>query len=353
MFTQVFSGVLDAFSQDLAIDMGTGNTYLHVAGRGVVCREPTVVAVFQNRRGERQVIAVGTEAKAMLGRTPSDIQVVRPVRDGVIADFEIAEALLRHLLHQVVGQSPVVRPNAMVCIPYGTTEVEKRAMRESAESAGVRHVHLVEEPIAAAVGLGMNIAEAQGNMVVDVGAGTTEISVLSMSDIVYARTLRVAGDVFDDALARYLRVQHGLFVGPRTAEALKIQLGSAVRPRNPRTLMVKGRDLSSGFPRALEVHAEEVYLALMDSIHLIVEGVLGALEKTPPELAGDIVDRGIVLTGGGAMLQGLDRALREATGIPVILAEDPMAVVVTGCARAMETRQEVEVTGMLRLSTAY
>ena len=346
MFSSVFSGVLDAFSQDLAIDLGTGNTYIHVKGRGVVCREPTVVAVFQNRRGERQVIAVGREAKAMLGRTPGDIQVIRPVRDGVIADFEIAEALLSHLLHQVVGRSPVVGPNAMVCIPHGTTEVEKRAMRESAEAAGARVVHLAESPIAAAIGAGMDISEAEGNMVIDIGAGTTEISVLSMSDIVYARSLRVAGESLDDALVQYLRRQHGLLIGPRTAEELKIRLGCAQPPKTVETMEVKGRDLASGFPRSMEVGSDEVRVALADSVRLVLEGVLHALEKTPPELASDIVDRGIVLTGGGALLRGMDRALRETTGVPVIVAEDPLAVVVSGSARMLEGRLEIETTGL-------
>jgi rod shape-determining protein MreB len=346
MFSSVFSGVLDAFSQDIAIDLGTGNTYIHVKGRGVVCREPTVVAVFQDRRGERQVIAVGGEAKCMLGRTPSDIQVIRPVREGVIADFEIAEALLCHLLHQVVGRSPVVGPNAMVCIPHGTTEVEKRAMRESAEAAGARVVHLVESPIAAAIGVGMEIGEAEGNMVVDMGAGTTEVSVLSMSDIVYSRSLRVAGESLDAALVQYLRQQYGLLIGPRTAEDLKIRLGCARPPTEVQYMVVKGRDLASGFPRALKLGSDEVHLALVDSVRLVLEGVHHALEKTPPELASDIVDRGIVLTGGGALLRGMDRALRESTGVPVIVAEDSLAALVSGSARVLEGRLETETTGL-------
>ena len=344
MFTHVLSGVLDAFSQDIAIDLGTTHTFLYVQGRGVVCREPTMVAVHQNRRGDRQVIAVGREAKRMRGRTPSDIQVISPVRDGVIADFQITEALLRHLIIQVVGRSPVVGPNAMVCIPYGTTEVERRAMRESAEAAGARCVSLVDEPLAAAVGLGMDLSEPRGNMVVDVGGGTCEVSVLSLSGVVYARSVKVAGDQMDEAIVQHVRRHYGLLIGRATAEAAKIRFGSLAGPLGTQNVIVKGRDLASGFPRAVEFSQEELRMALADTGRLIAETVLTTLEKTPPELAGDIVDQGIVLIGGGAMLRGLDRVLRDATGIPAILAEDPMAAMVVGSGRVMEEEWVFEDT---------
>jgi len=331
----VFSGVLDAFSQDLAIDLGTSNTYIYAKGRGVVCREPSVVAVHQNARGERQVIAVGREAKAMLGRTPWDIQVVRPVRDGVIADFEITEAMLRYLLRGLSFKGQL-KPRAIVSIPYGTTEVERRAMRECAESAGLRQVQLIEEPLAAAIGVGMNIGQPQGHMLIDVGGGTTEVAVVSMSEIVYSRSIRVGGDQMDDSIIQYLKRSEGLFVGPRTAEELKIRLASALREKRGMSAWVKGRDLASGYPRAVRIRSEQVEEAVSECVQLIVETVLATLDKTPPELASDIVDTGIVLTGGSALLRHLDRALAMATGVPIVRAEDPMSTVVAGSFTAFE-----------------
>jgi rod shape-determining protein MreB len=335
MFQNVFSGVLDVFTQDLAIDMGTSNTYIYSKGRGVVCREPSVVAVHQSARGERQVIAVGREAKAMLGRTPWDIQVVRPIRDGVIADFEITEAMLRYLLRGLGGRGQL-KPRAIVSIPYGTTEVERRAMRECAESAGLRQVQLIEEPLAAAIGVGMDIGQPRGNMLIDVGGGTTEVAVVSMSEIVYSRSIRVGGDQMDDSIVQYLKRTEGLLVGPRTAEELKIRLGSALREKRGQTTWVKGRDLASGYPRAVRIRSEQVEEAVSECVQLIVETVLSTLERTPPELASDIVDTGFVLTGGTAMLRNLDRALSLATGVPVVRAEDPMSTVVTGSFMALE-----------------
>jgi rod shape-determining protein MreB and related proteins len=335
MFQNVFSGVMDAFSQDLAIDLGTSNTYIYAKGRGVVCREPSAVAVHQSARGERQVIAVGREAKAMLGRTPWDIQVVRPVRDGVIADFEITEAMLRYLLRGLASKGQI-KPRAIVSIPYGTTEVERRAMRECAEAAGLRQVQLIEEPLAAAIGVGMNIGQPRGNMLIDVGGGTTEVAVVSMSEIVYSRSIRVGGDQIDDAIIQYLKRSEGLLVGPRTAEEIKIRLGSAMREKRGETAWVKGRDLASGYPRAVRIRSEQVEEAIAECVQLILETVLVTLEKTPPELASDIVDTGMVLTGGSAMLRNLDRALSRATGVPIVRAEDPMSTVARGSYLALE-----------------
>jgi rod shape-determining protein MreB len=335
MFQNVFSGVLDAFSQDLAIDLGTSNTYIYAKGRGVVCREPSVVAVHQNARGERQVIAVGREAKAMLGRTPWDIQVIRPVRDGVISDFEITEAMLRYLLRGLSTKGQL-KPRAILSIPYGTTEVERRAMRECAESAGLRQVKLIEEPLAAAIGVGMNIGQPRGNMLIDVGGGTTEVAVVSMSEIVYSRSIRVGGDQIDEAIIQYLKRSEGLLIGPRTAEEIKIRLGSAMREKRGETAWVKGRDLASGYPRAIRIRSEQVEEAIAECVQLILETVLSTLEKTPPELASDIVDTGMVLTGGSAMLRNLDRALSRATGVPIVRAEDAMSTVVRGAFSALE-----------------
>ncbi len=336
MFSTVFSGVLDAFSHDVAIDLGTANTLIYVRGRGVVCREPSVVAVHQNRRGDREVIAVGQGAKDMLGRTPGDILAIRPLRDGVIADFEVTEAMLRHFIRQALGRSKMVGPRAVVCIPYGTTEVEKRAVRESAESAGVREVHLLEEPLAAAIGAELDVTEPHGNMVVDIGGGTTEVAVISLAGIVYSRSVKVGGDAMDQAIVQYLKRHRGLLIGPRTAEEIKVRIGTAVPEREPRTLEVKGRDLTTGFPTLIDVTSEEVRRALSDAVQLIVDTVIAALERTPPELASDIVDKGLVMTGGGALLHNLDRALRDATGLPVILADDPLSAVAVGSGRALE-----------------
>lgn len=326
---------MGAFSQDLAIDLGTSNTYIYAKGRGVVCREPSVVAVHQSARGERQVIAVGREAKAMLGRTPWDIQVVRPVRDGVIADFEITEAMLRYLLRGLASKGQM-KPRAIVSIPFGTSEVERRAMRECAEAAGLRQVQLIEEPLAAAIGVGMNIGQPRGNMLIDVGGGTTEVAVVSMSEIVYSRSIRVGGDQIDEAIVQYLKRSEGLLVGPRTAEEIKIRLGSAMREKRGETAWVKGRDLVSGYPRAVRIRSEQIEEAIAECVQLILETVLVTLEKTPPELASDIVDTGMVLTGGSAMLRNLDRALSRATGVPIVRAEDPMSTVARGSYLALE-----------------
>ncbi len=324
------NAVMGAMSPDMAIDLGTASTFIHVRGRGVVCREPSAIAIHEDRRGNRRVLAVGHQARAMLGRTPGDIQVLRPLKDGTITDFEVTEALLRHLMLQVQGRRLWVGPRVAVCIPFGTTDVERRAVRESAEASGAREVHLIEQPLAAAVGAGLPVQEAQGSMVVDLGAGTTEIAVLSLGGIVYSRTLRVGGDAMDNSVIQHLRERFGLLVGPQTAEAIKLKLGSAILENNDRRMLAKGRDLRSGLPRAVEISAIDVATALQEPVQLIVEAVLASLEHTPPDLAADVAETGIVLTGGGALLRGLDRLLSDATNLPVVVSEEPEAAVVTG-----------------------
>lgn len=324
------NAVMGAMSPDMAIDLGTAYTFIHVRGRGVVCREPSAIAIHEDRRGNRRVLAVGQAAAAMLGRTPADISVLRPLKDGAITDFEVTEALLRHLMLQVQGRRLWVGPRVAVCIPFGTTDVERRAVRESAEASGAREVHLVEQPLAAAVGAGLPVQEAQGSMVVDVGAGTTDIAVLSLGGIVYSRSLKVGGEALDQAIVQYLRDEHQLLIGPVTAERVKIELGGAVVDDPDRTVAVKGRDLRRGLPRALEVTAAEIGRALAEPVQLIVEAVHSSLEHTPPDLAADVAETGIVLTGGGSQLRGLDRLLSDATNLPVVVSEEPEAAVVVG-----------------------
>lgn len=340
----MFNSVLGLFSQDMAIDLGTANTLVYVKGRGVVCNEPSVVAIHHDRKGNKNVVAVGTAAKAMLGRCPSDIEAIRPLKDGVIADFEVTEAMLRHFIERVNGRRNFIAPRMVVCIPYGTTEVEKRAVRESAESAGAREVHLIEEPLAAAIGADLPITEPTGNMVVDIGGGTTEVAVISLAGIVYSRSIRVGGDHMDEAITQHMRRRHELFIGPRTAEEIKLTLGNAWHEGPIREMRVKGRDLVRGFPRIVTVHSDEIRQALEEPVGLIVEAVQASLEKTPPELIGDIMERGIIMTGGGALLGQLDQVISAATGLPVIICDDPQSAVVKGSGRALE---EIELLGML------
>lgn len=327
--------VMGAMSPDMAIDLGTASTLIYVRGRGVVCREPSVVAIHEDRKGNRNILAVGHPAKAMLGRTPPDIHVVRPLRDGAITDFEVTEALLRQLMLQVQGRRLWVGPRVAVCIPYGTTDVERRAVRESAEASGAREVHLVEQPLAAAVGAGLPVQDALGSMVIDVGGGTTEIAVLSLGGIVYSRTLKVGGEALDLAIIEYVREQHHLLLGPQSAESIKVELGRALPDGPLRKRQIKGRDLRSGFPRAVELGSAEVYEALREPLQLMVEAVLSSLEHTPPDLAADVAETGIVMTGGGAQLSGLDRLLSQATGLPVVVSEEPEAAVVLGAGQIL------------------
>lgn len=332
----MLNSFLGLFSQDMAIDLGTANTLVYVKGRGVVCNEPSVVALHHDKKGNKRVVAVGTAAKAMIGRCPSDITAVRPLRDGVIADFEVTEQMLRYFIERVNGRRSFVAPRMVVCIPYGTTEVEKRAVRESAESAGAREVHLIEEPLAAAIGADLPITEPTGNMIVDVGGGTTEVAVISMAGIVYSRSIKVGGDHMDDALIQHMRKRHDLLIGPRTAEDIKLYLGNALADGSLLEMHVKGRDLVRGFPRVVTVHSDEVRDALEEPVNLIVEAVRASLERTPPELVGDIMERGIIMTGGGALLRGLDACISQAVNLPVIVADDPQCAVVKGSGRALE-----------------
>ena len=328
--------LLGLFSNDLAIDLGTANTLVFAKGRGVVSNEPSVVAVQTDERGVDRVRAVGKEAKSMLGRTPGSIRAVRPLKDGVIADFEIAEAMLRYFIQRAHNRSTLLRPRIVISVPSGITEVEKRAVRESALSASAREVYLLEEPMAAAIGAGLPITEPSGNMILDIGGGTTEVAVISLAGIVYANSSRVGGDKMDESILNYVKRKYNLLIGERTAELIKIEIGSAYPTEEIKTLVIKGRDLVAGVPKTLEVNGEDIREALMETVNSIIEAAKIALERTPPELASDIADKGIVLTGGGALLESLDVLLREETGLPVMLAEDPMTAVVMGCGRCLD-----------------
>lgn len=334
----IVDSVLGAFSNDLAIDLGTANTLVYVKGKGIVLSEPSVVAVHVDGRFRNRVLAVGLEAKNMLGRTPGNIVAIRPMRDGVIADFEVTEAMLKHFIRKVHNdRRTMVRPRIVIAVPSGITQVEKRAVKESAESAGARDVFLIEEPMAAAIGAGLPITEPTCNMVVDIGGGTTEVAVISLAGIVFSRSLRVAGDKMDAAISQYIKRKYNLLIGERTAEIIKTAIGNAYPdPDNLETIEVKGRDLITGIPKILAIDSEEIRVSISDQIDSIIEIVKIALEQTPPELAADIVDRGIVLTGGGALLKGLDHLLREESGLPITVADDPLSTVALGCGMALD-----------------
>ena len=329
--------ILGWFSNDLAIDLGTANTLVYAKGKGIVMSEPSVVAVLKDGRGPDKVRAVGRAAKEMLGRTPGNIVAIRPMKDGVIADFEVTEAMLRYFIARVHNRSStLVRPRIVIAVPSGITSVEQRAVRESALSAGAREVFLIEEPMAAAIGAGLPVTEPSGNMIVDIGGGTTEVAVISLSGIVYSNSTRVGGDKMDEAIINYVKRKYNLLIGERTAELIKITIGTAYPSADVRSMEVKGRDLVGGVPKTLEIKSDEVLEALQEPINAIVESVKLALERTPPELAADIVDKGIVMTGGGALLANLDILLREATGLPVMLAEDPLTAVANGVGRCLD-----------------
>lgn len=328
--------ILGVFSSDLAIDLGTANTLVYLKGRGIVLREPSVVAVRKEAKGGTKVLAVGQEAKEMLGRTPGNIVAIRPMKDGVIADFEYTEAMLRHFIRKVHNRRTLVRPRIIICVPSGITQVEKRAVRESAQSAGAREVYLIEEPMAAAIGAGLPITEPTANMIVDIGGGTTEVAVISLAGIVYSKSVRVGGDKMDEAILQYIKRKHNLLIGERSAEIIKATIGTAYPMEEIETIEVKGRDLVSGIPKIVTIDSEEVRKAITEQIETIVETVRIALEQTPPELAADIVDKGIVLTGGGGLLRNLDVLLREETALPITLTEDPLSTVVLGSGRALD-----------------
>lgn len=332
----IFDWFAGLFSNDLAIDLGTANTLVYVKGIGIVTNEPSVVAVQRDARGGKKILAVGKEAKEMLGRTPGSIVAIRPMKDGVIADFEITEAMLRYFIERAHNRRTMVKPRIIICVPYGITEVEKRAVRESAESAGAREVYLIEEPMAAAIGAGLPITEPSGSMIVDIGGGTTEVAVISLAGIVYSKSVRVGGDKMDEAIVNYLKRKYQLLIGERTAEQIKIAIGTAYPDDNIQTMAVKGRDLVAGIPKTIEVNSEEIREAIVEPVNTIVEAVRVALEKTPPELAADIVDKGIMLAGGGALIKNLDILLREETGLPIMIADDPLCAVVLGSGKALD-----------------
>ena len=324
-------------SADMGIDLGTASTLVYVKGRGIVLNEPSVVALT-TQSGKRQVLAVGEEAKMMLGRAPDNIQVIRPLRDGVIADFEVAEAMIKHFISKVHNRRSFAHPQIVVCVPSGSTAVERRAIQESAESAGARKVWLIEEPTAAAIGAGLPVTEPTGSMVVDIGGGTTEVAILSLGGIVYAKSIRVGGNKMDEAIISYIRRNHSLLIGEATAEHVKIRIGSACLPEDGdgRIMEIKGRDLINGVPKEIVISERQISESLAEPVGSIVEAVKVALEHTAPELAADIVDKGIVLTGGGALLSNLDYVLRHATGLPVSIADDPLSCVALGTGRALE-----------------
>lgn len=329
--------LMGLFSSDMAIDLGTANTLVYVKGKGIVLNEPSVVAI-EEVRGKKQVLAVGNEAKQMLGRTPGNIQAIRPLRDGVIADFEIAEEIIKYFIRKVHNRRSFASPMVIICVPSGSTAVERRAIQESAEAAGAIKVRLIEEPMAAAIGAGLPVTEPTGSMVVDIGGGTTEVAVISLGGIVYARSVRVGGDKMDDAIISYIRRNHNLLVGESSAERIKKEIGSACPPEEGegRSIQIRGRDLMNGVPKEITITERQIAEGLADPVAQIVEAVKVALENTAPELAADIVDKGIVLTGGGGLLSNLDQVLRNATGLPVSIAENPLACVVKGTGSALD-----------------
>jgi rod shape-determining protein MreB len=333
----MFAKFMRMFSADIAIDLGTANTLVYVRGRGIVLNEPSVVAMDE-RNGRRYVLAVGSEAKQMLGRTPGNIRAIRPLKDGVIADFEIAEEMIKYFVRKVHNRRSFMYPVIVICVPSGSTAVERRAIMEAAEAAGAHKIYLIEEPMAAAIGAGLPVTEPTGSMVVDIGGGTTEVAVLSLGGIVYARSIRVGGDKMDSAIVNYIRRNKNLLVGESSAERIKKEIGSACPPESGegRTVEIKGRDLINGVPKEIVVTEKQVAESLVEPVSDIVEAVKVALENTAPELAADIVDKGIVLTGGGALLANLDKVLRNATGLSVLIAEEPLACVAKGSGKALE-----------------
>jgi rod shape-determining protein MreB and related proteins len=329
MFRKLFGNF---FSNDIGIDLGTANTLVYVKDRGIVLREPSVVAV---NAGTREVLAVGDDAKRMLGRTPGNIIAIRPLKDGVIADFETTEAMLSYFIRKIHNRRSRPKPRVVVAVPSGITEVEKRAVKESAQRAGAKEVYLIEEPMAAAIGVGMPVQEASGNMIVDIGGGTTEVALISFSGIVYSKSVRVAGDELDEAIVNYLKRAYNLMIGERTAEDIKIRLGSAYPLEKETSLEVKGRDLVAGLPKTIKITSQEIRDSMSEPLNTIVDSVRTALESCPPELAADLVDRGMVLAGGGALLRGLDKLLQDETGLPVHVAEDPLSAVAEGTGKVL------------------
>ncbi len=331
-----FHKLFGIFSTDIGIDLGTANTLVYLKDHGVVLREPSIVAV---KAGTTQVLAVGEEAKRMLGRTPGNITAIRPLKDGVIADFEITEAMLRHFITKAHGTRRLIRPRVVIAVPSGITEVEKRAVKDSALHAGAREVYLIEEPMAAAIGVGLPVIDPAANMIVDIGGGTTEVAIISLAGIVFSRSVRVAGDELDESIVNYIKRSYNILIGERTAEDIKLQIGSAFPLEKELTMNVKGRDLVAGLPKTITITSQEIREALLEPISTIVDAVRITLERCPPELSADLVDHGVVLAGGGALLRGLDQLIAQETGLPVHIAEDPLSAVVEGTGRAL---QEIE-----------
>ena len=346
----MFNNLMGLWSSDMAIDLGTANTLVYVKNRGVVLNEPSVVAVLHNM-GKSKVIAVGMEAKQMLGKTPGHIQAIRPMKDGVIADFVITEEMIKYFIRKVHNRRTFANPRVIICVPTGSTPVERRAIHDSALAAGARKVSLIEEPMAAAIGAGLPVNEPQGSMVVDIGGGTTEIAVISLGGIVYSRSVRIGGDTMDTALIQFMRKRYNLLIGETSAETIKKEVGIAIAPKtgDGKTIDIKGRDLASGVPKEIELNQTQVAEALSEPIQHIVDAVKAALEETPPELSADLVDMGIVLTGGGALLEKMDEAIRDATGLPVTIADEALNCVALGSGKALESERSFEPI----LSSAY
>ena len=332
----LLDSILGLFSNDLAIDLGTANTLVYVKGKGIVLNEPSVVAVRKGHRGGNKILAVGKEAKIMLGRTPGDIVATRPMKDGVIADFDMTETMLRYFIRKVHNRRSLARPRIIISVPSGITQVEKRAVRESAESAGAREVFLIEEPMAAAIGADLPVTEPTSNVVLDIGGGTTEVAVISLAGTVYSRSVRVAGDKMDEAILQHIKRKYNLLIGLQMAELIKTMVGSAYPMDEPECIEVKGRDLVTGIPKILTIDSEEVREAISEQVRAIVETVRIALEQMPPELSSDVVDKGIVLTGGGALLKNLDVLLREETRLPITITDDPLTTVVVGAGKVLD-----------------
>ncbi len=343
----MFESVLGFFSNDLSIDLGTANTLVYVRNQGIVLDEPSVVAI-REQGPNKTIAAIGLEAKRMLGRTPGNITAIRPLKDGVIADFHITEKMLQHFIHKV-HENRFLKPSprVLVCVPCGATQVERRAIKESAEGAGAREVHLIEEPMAAAVGAGLPVEQPGGSMVVDIGGGTTEVAIISLSGVVYSASVRVGGDRFDESIVSYVKRNYGSLIGEATAERIKVEIGSAYPANEIKEIEVRGRNLAEGIPRAFTVNSNEILESLQEPLAEIIRAVRDALEKTPPELAGDISERGMVLTGGGALLRDLDRLLTEETGLPVVVAEDPLTCVARGGGRALEMMDATQINSFL------
>ncbi len=331
-------------TKDMGIDLGTANTLVYIKGQGIVVREPSVVAI---RDDSKSVLAVGEEAKRMIGRTPGNIVAIRPMKDGVIADFEVTQSMLSYFIQKAAAKKGVVSPRIAICVPFGVTEVEKRAIEEAARQAGAKDAFLIEEPMAAAIGAGLRIEEPEGNMVVDIGGGTSEIAIISLGGIVTAKSIRLGGDELDEAIVNYVKKEYSLMIGERTAEDVKIKIGSAYKEGEEMDMEIRGRDLISGLPKTMQISSSEVRDALKEPVNSIIDGIKSTLEKTPPELASDIMENGIMLTGGGALLKGLDQLVREETGMPVKIADNPLDCVAIGTGKSVEDAEIFEKVLML------